>query len=59
MIDEIFKEVDAGAIKRIKLNRDRIQDMLIWRHTTNGIFTVRSAYQMARRVLRKEVHLLN
>ena len=59
MIDEIFKEVDAGAIKRIRLNRDRIQDKLIWRQTTNGIFTVRSAYQMVMRVLGKEVHLLN
>lgn len=46
LIKEIFKEDKVAIIFQIPLSQYRQQDMVIWRCTTSGEFTVQSAYHM-------------
>ena len=45
-----------AAITRIHLSKTIFQDNLIWKHSINGRFTVKSAYYTARKILRKDIH---
>ncbi|KAL0007403.1 hypothetical protein SO802_008905 [Lithocarpus litseifolius] len=42
---------DANAICKIPLSRRRVADSVVWMHTKNGAYSVRSAYHVARRVM--------
>lgn len=46
LIHEIFLEHEAKLICSMPLSRYSQDDQLIWRGTSNGIFTIRSAYHM-------------
>jgi hypothetical protein len=46
LVDSIFQKDEADLIKNIPLSPLAPKDCLIWRCTSNGEFTVRSAYHM-------------
>jgi hypothetical protein len=46
LITEVFHEEEAQVIQQIPLSPQLPRDVLIWRCTNNGIFSVRSAYHM-------------
>ncbi|XP_050259107.1 uncharacterized protein LOC126704117 [Quercus robur] len=50
-IMDMFEKEDAEAICRIQLSRRHVEDCMIWMHQRKGIFTVKSAYKVARKVL--------
>jgi hypothetical protein len=50
LIKEVFSEDEAQVISNIPLSPLLPQDRLIWRGTTNGVFTVRSAYHLGKEV---------
>jgi hypothetical protein len=50
-IQRVFKDEEALVIANIPLSPRLPQDHLIWRGTSNGVFTVRSAYHLG-----KEIH---
>lgn len=43
----IFNPADADAISRIKLPARRMEDFIAWQMEKTGVFTVRSAYNLA------------
>ena len=47
MVDSIFLPHEAKAIKMIPLSVCSPPDKLVWAETTNGKFTVKSAYHLA------------
>jgi len=51
---ENFQRKDANAICKIPLSRRRVADSVVWMHTKNGAYSVRSAYHVARRVMTTE-----
>ena len=55
ILREIFKVKDMAAITSIRLSRVAVQNKLIWKYSVNGMFNVKSAYHMERRILGKEV----
>ena len=50
---DMFEKEDAEAICRIQLSRTHVEDCIIRMHQRKGIFTVKSAYKVAREVLRE------
>jgi hypothetical protein len=46
LICEIFYASEAELISNLPLSRNRQEDELIWRATTNGLFTVKNAYYL-------------
>ena len=50
MVDSIFLPHEAEAIKSIPLSVRSPPDKLVWAETTNGKFTVKSAYHLAIRI---------
>ena len=56
VVRDIFSEDDANIISGIHLSHRSIPDKLIWKESSIGLFTVKSAYYVARRILSKEVH---
>jgi hypothetical protein len=48
LLESIFQPDEVKAIKTIPLSRTNQEDKQIWRGTTNGIFSVRSAYHLAK-----------
>ena len=47
MIDALFLPHEADTIKSIPLSTHLPPNKLIWAVTTNGLFSVRSAYRLA------------
>ena len=54
MIMERFCREEADAICKIHLSRRNISDLVVWLHTKNGKYAVKSGYHVARKVLRKD-----
>jgi hypothetical protein len=46
LLDAIFSLEEAKVIKGIPISPIQVKDHLIWRCTSNGIFSVRSAYHL-------------
>ena len=53
IVREIITASDADIVERIPLSRKKIPDKLIWRKSLTGLFSVKSVYFTARRVLGK------
>ena len=51
---QIFQKEDAEAILRIPLSRRHIPDSVMWPHTKDGIYTVKSGYHVATELLKIE-----
>lgn len=47
-VEDLFNEDEVKAIKTIPLSCTNQENMMIWRGTTNGLFSVRSAYHLAK-----------
>ena len=54
VLKDVMQESDAKVVGKIPLSRTKNEDKLIWLNSVNGIFSVKSAYYEARKVLRKE-----
>jgi hypothetical protein len=52
LINAVFNKEEADIICKIPLSRYGQKDVMIWRGTTSGEFTVRSAYHLERRNMR-------
>ena len=50
IIGTIFSKEEATTIRSILLSSTNQEDQLIWRGIANGIFSVKSAYHLAREV---------
>lgn len=50
-IMERFLINDVNAICKIPLSQRRAMDSVVWLHTKNGVYSVRSSYQKARKVM--------
>ena len=50
---EKFNREDAEAICKIPLSHRRVSDVMVWLHNRKGIYSVRSGYHVARKVLRE------
>lgn len=48
LLNAVFSEVEANVIAGIPLSPILPRDCLIWKGTSNGLFTVRSAYHLAK-----------
>ena len=51
-IMDMFEKKDVEAKCRIQLSRRHMEDIMIWMHQKKRMFTVKSAYKVARDVLR-------
>ena len=49
-----FHREDAEAICRIPLSHRQVPDSLYWLHTKDGVYSCKSGYQVARRLLRED-----
>ena len=56
---DLFTESDALIITNIHLSKRSMPDKQIWRDSSIGVITVKSAYFYARKMLGNEVHLLS
>ena len=50
----IFHKEEVEAICQIPLSRRNVSDTIFWLHNSRGVFTVKSAYHVARRLLNDE-----
>ena len=48
-----FKREEGEAICAIPLSRRQVSDSVYWKYNKDGIFTVKSAYKVARALLKK------
>ena len=48
----LFEKEDVEAICRIPLSRRYVSDSLVWLHNKKGLFIVKSAYKVAREIMR-------
>ncbi|XP_042939525.1 uncharacterized protein LOC122274565 [Carya illinoinensis] len=53
VLDQLFHEEDVEKICQIPLSKTGTQDKLMWGYTTNGCFTVRSAYYLQQSLVRQ------
>ena len=51
-IMEVFEKEDVEAICRIPLSRRYVEDSIVWLLNKKGLFTVKSAYKVARELMR-------
>jgi ribonuclease HI len=51
LLESIFSMEEAQLIQTIPISRTNKEDLLLWRGTKSGIFTVKSAYHMQKEVL--------
>ena len=49
-----FHREDAEAICNIHLSHRQVSDSVVWLHNRKGVYSVRSGYYIARRVMRKD-----
>ena len=49
-----FHREDVEAICKIHLSHRQVSDSMVWLHNRKGVYSVRSGYYIARRVMRKE-----
>jgi len=49
---DMFEKEDAEAICRIQLSWRYVEDSIVWLHNKKGVYTVKSAYKVAKEVLR-------
>ena len=59
MVKDMFTETDAAIITSTHLSKRCMPDKQIWRDSSIGMFTVKSAYFFARKVLGKETQQLS
>ena len=52
LIMDMFEKEDAEAIYRIQLSQRYVEDLIIWLHHKKGLFIVKSAYKVAKEVMR-------
>ncbi|OMO64558.1 hypothetical protein CCACVL1_21676 [Corchorus capsularis] len=55
ILNELFRPNEVEAIMDIRLSMERADDKLIWVDSRVGVFTVRSAYHIARACLEREL----
>jgi len=48
LVQSCYSEDTANAILKIPLSRNMCEDSVAWENTTEGIFTVKSAYMLAK-----------
>jgi hypothetical protein len=48
ILDNLFSEEEVIAVKSIPLSSTNQEDILIWKGTANGLFSVKSAYNLAK-----------
>ncbi|KAL0306177.1 UNVERIFIED_CONTAM: putative mitochondrial protein [Sesamum radiatum] len=46
-LQEVFLDIDSEVILEIPLSRLGAEDLIIWRYSPNGLFSVRSTYHLA------------
>ena len=51
---EKFGVEEVVAICKIPLSRRNIVDLMVWLHTKNGKYSVKSGYHLARKVIRND-----
>ena len=49
-IEASFHKFDAKAILKIPLSRRLVQDLIVWIHTKNGKYSVKSGYHIAKQL---------
>ena len=49
---ETFNREDAEAICKIPLSHRHVTNVVVWLHNKDGVYTVKSGYLVARKVLR-------
>ena len=49
-----FHREDAETICKIHLSHRQVPNYVVWLHNRKGVYSVRSEYHIARRVMRKE-----
>lgn len=49
-----FSREEAKAICRIPLSRRDVPDSFVWLHNKNGMYSIKSRYHVARKVMRKD-----
>ena len=49
-IEASFHKFDAEAILKILLSRRLVQDSIVWIHTKNGKYSVKSGYHIAKQL---------
>ncbi|CAD6209964.1 unnamed protein product [Miscanthus lutarioriparius] len=54
LLDRFFWPVDTQKIKKIRLPSEQADDILAWHYEKNGLYSVKSAYWMARKRLTEE-----
>ena len=54
LVRQLFVPLDADIILSIPLSTSWPEDKLIWHYTSNGVFSVKSAYHLLRSKLRRE-----
>ena len=52
-IDMVFNKYDDEAIYRIPLSRRCVPNVMVWLHNKNGLYSVKSGYQIARILLKE------
>lgn len=54
VVRDVFREQDVEQILRIRLPSKPIEDFISWLYEKRGVFSVRSAYKMARKLKEEE-----
>jgi hypothetical protein len=44
LIDIIFLPFERDLIKKLSITQEPLEDQLVWSHTTDGVYLVKSGY---------------
>ena len=55
LVDGLFAAEDAEIIKAIPLSWVRIEDVLFWPYTSNGVYSYKSGYRFLKEEAKMEV----